>query len=283
MSIRIITDSTTDFTSAEAQQLDVSIVPMRTIFGKTEYLDGIDLTHEQFYTMLEQSDELPTTSQPIPHDFEQVIRQAQEAGEASIIITIAEKLSGTYQSAELAKKACGGKDIWVIDSETATLAHRALVERAIELRDQGTPAEEIVHILEKEKKSIRLFAMVDTLEYLHKGGRLSRTSAIAGTLMKVKPLITIRQGEIIPVGKARGSSKAYGELFALTEKEGGIDFDKPFALGYTGNRERLDQFEALFHERYKGRTPLVGSIGSAIGTHVGPGAVGLFFFAREDN
>jgi len=280
MSVRIITDSTTEISQEEAGQLNISVVPLRSIFGETEYLDGIDLTPEQFYTMLEESDELPTTSQPTPHDFEKPIREAMEAGQECVIITIAENLSGTYQSANIAKEKCGNEGVWVVDSESATLSQRLLVERAMQLRDEGKSAKEIADVLEEEKKSVRLLAAIDTLEYLYKGGRLSRTSAFAGTLMKVKPIVSLDQGEIKAVGKSRGTTKSHEDLLALVEKEGGIDFSKPFAIGYTGDREKFDRFEAMCREQYAGHEPIVGCIGSVIGTHAGPGAVAIFFFKQ---
>ena len=298
MGIRIISDSTTEISQEEAQELGIDIVPLRSIFGQEVYLDGIDLSPEEFYEKLEEAEELPTTSQPAPHDFEQVFRRAQAAGDQIIVLTIASKLSGTYQSACIARDACGGggagggdgsgddngsnaSGIWIIDSETTTLALKMLVLRALELRDEGKTAEEIVRTIESEKSSIYLFALIDTLEYLHKGGRLSRGSAIAGTLMKVKPIISLTHGEIKAIGKSLGMKKGYRELFRLTEEAGGIDFEKPFAIGYTSNRERFEQFKQVGEAHWSGRTPEIASIGSVVGTHAGPGAVAVAFFALD--
>jgi len=279
MDIKIITDSTTEISQKEANELNIVVVPLKSIFGENEYLDGIDLSAEDFYFKLAQSKELPTTSQPSPWAFEQAYRKAQEAGEKIIVICLAEIFSGTYQSANIAKEKCGG-DIWIIDSGTSTLGLQILVRLAIKLRDSGKTAEEIVSLIEEEKKSICLFAAVDTLEYLRKGGRLSGVSAFTGTLLNIKPVISLMQSELKVIGKCRGIKKAYEELFRLIQSVGGIDYSKPFAIGYTGDRERFDQFELLCRQRFEGHEPIIGSVGSVIGTHAGPGAVTVTFFKR---
>jgi DegV family protein with EDD domain len=281
MGIQIVTDSTTEISQSEAKELGIAVVPLKSLFGEKEYLDGIDMTPEEFYIKLAQAKELPTTSQPTPFDFEQVFRRAQEAGDQVVTLTLPADLSGTYQSACIARESCGEEGIWVIDSETATIGLQLLVKRAIGLRDAGKTAAEIVETIEAEKESIHLFAAIDTLEYLHKGGRLSRSSAIAGTVLKVKPLISLGQGEVKVIGKSRGMKKAYDELFQLVEQAGGIDFSKPFGIGYTGDRDRFDQFELVCQQHFGENEPIVGNIGSVIGTHAGPGAVAITFFARD--
>lgn len=277
MSVSIVTDSTSEISQEEAVRLNISVVPLKTVFGEKEYLEGIDLSPEEFYKKLSYSKELPTTSQPAPFDFEQVFRPSLEAGDQIVVICIAGKLSGTYKSACLAKEKCGG-DIWVIDSETATMGLQILVRLAMSLRESGKTAGEIVDIIEEEKKHICLFAVVDTLEYLYKGGRLSATSAVAGTILRVKPMISLQQGEIRVIGKTLGLKKAYGEMFSFVKDAGGIDYAKPFAIGYTGDRERFAQFEQVCRQHFAGHEPQVGAIGSVIGAHAGPGAVAVTFY-----
>ncbi|MCL2700034.1 MAG: DegV family protein [Defluviitaleaceae bacterium] len=279
MGIKIVTDSTTEITQAEAKKLGIIVVPLKSLFGDAEYLDGVDLTPEEFYEKLAESKVLPTTSQPSPHDFEKAFREAQEDGDQIITICIADKISGTGQSARIAKEICGG-DIWVIDSETATLAVQILVKRALQLIKTGKTAQEIVDIIEEEKTSVCLYAVVDTLEYLLKGGRLSRTSAIAGAVLNIKPIVSVSQGGITTVGKCMGIKKAYKEIFRLVEASGGIDFSKPFAIGYTGDRDRFNDFEVICKEQFKGNEPIIGSIGAVIGTHAGPGAVAITYFKK---
>ncbi|MCL2492352.1 MAG: DegV family protein, partial [Coriobacteriia bacterium] len=258
----------------------IAVVPLKTIFGHCEYRDGIDLGIEEFYDKLAGSDELPSTSQPTPHDFEQVFAEALDAGDEIIAITLAESISGTYQSAIIAREKLGA-DFPIIDSENATLGLQILVRRALELRDAGHTTDEIARILEQEKRSIRLFAAFDTLDYLLKGGRLSKASAVAGTLMNVKPVIALVGGELEMVGKYRGNSKAYENILKFVEGEGGIDLARPFAIGYTGDRSALDNFEKIMRPSFGDHEPLVGSIGSVIGTHAGPGAVTVAFFRNS--
>lgn len=279
MGIKIVTDSTSEIGQEEAAKQNISVVPLKSVFGEKEYLEGIDLSSEEFYIKLSQSKKLPTTSQPAPYAFEQVFRQSQEAGEQIIVICISSVLSGTYQSACIAQETCGG-NIWVVDSGTATLGLQILVRLAMSLRESGKKAEEIVDIIEEAKKSICLFAVVDTLEYLYKGGRLSRTSAFAGTILRVKPMISLLQGEIKVIGKALGSKKAFTELFKFVDGSGGIDYTKPFSIGYTGDRGQFVQFEQICQQYFAGHEPIISSIGSVIGTHAGPGAVAITFYKR---
>jgi len=280
MALRIITDSTAGISQEEAAELDIGVVPLRSIFGKTEYLDGIDMTSEQFYEMLEAAEELPTTSQPTPHDFEVEYAKAQAVGDQILVITLPENLSGTFQSADIARKKSGA-DVALIDSGNATLALQLLVLRAIALRDAGASRDEIVTIIEREKKSVRLLAAIDTLDYLHKGGRLSKSSKIAGTLMNVKPIISLTNGEITIAGKARGTQKAYEKMLELIDQEGGIDLSRPFAIGYTGARAPFEQFNTLISKCYPQHTPIIDIVGSVIGTHAGPGAAAIAYFVHE--
>ena len=280
MGIKIVTDSSAEISQEEAKKLGITVVPLKCIFGGIEYLDGIDLSPEDFYIKLAESKDLPTTSQPSPLEFEQAFREAQEAGDQVIAICIAESMSGTCQSARIASEICGG-DIRVIDSGATTIGVQIFVRRAVQLVESGKTAEEIVNILEEEKKSICLFAVIDTLEYLHKGGRLSKASAFAGTMLNLKPIVSVIHGELKVAGKCRGLKKAYKEIFNFVESVGGIDFSKTFAIGYTGDRNRFDEFAQVCEQYFDGNKPITGSIGSVIGTHAGPGAVAVVFFKNE--
>jgi len=279
MRVKIITDSTSDISQAEARELNITVVPLRTIFGQHEYLDGVTLSPEEFYEKLPKSKELPTTSQPSPYDFEQAFTQPLSEGDDIIVLCLPETISGTYQSANIAKNNVGGR-IWVIDSGTTTLGLKILVKFALGLRDAGKSAEEIVSAIEEEKKSICLYAAIDTLDYFVKGGRLSKTSAFAGALLRLKPIVSFIQGSLKVAGKCHGLKKAYAELLRLVEDSGGIDFSKPYSIGYAGDRSRLDQFELLCKQTYSGHEPIIGCIGCVIGTHAGPGAVAIAFFKK---
>ena len=283
MAIRIIVDSSVEINSAEAKELGVEVIPLKSIFGDTEYLDGIDMTSEEFYEKLAASEELPTTSQPTPGEFEQLYRPMLDAGDDIVVITLSSKMSGTWQSAHIARESLNADDaarVRLVDSETVTLGMRVAVQRALDLREEGKTAAEIAETLEAEKRSIRLYAVVDTLEYLHKGGRLSATSAAVGTLLKVKPMIAVEDGETKNIGKVRGMKKGYEEVFNLVDKTNGIDFTRPIAIAYTGDRERFTEFQEIATEHLQGHDPLIVSIGSVIGTHVGPGAVAIAYFEK---
>lgn len=279
MGIRIVTDSTADITTDEAGRLGISVVALKTVFDDGVYRDGIDLTPEDFYRKQAASKNLPTTTQPTPHDFEELFRQALSQGEQVVAILISGVLSGTVQSALIAKQNCGDGDISVIDSGTTTIGLRILVDLAIQMRDRGAAAADIVETVEREKNRVSLYAVVDTLEYLKKGGRLSRTAALAGTLLDVKPLIALREGVLGVKSKVRGLRNAQKEVLKIASAEG-IDMDRPVCIGYTGDRNGFEPFRLLAEEALGGKRPLVSTIGSVIGTHVGPGAAAIAYFVK---
>lgn len=279
MSVKIIVDSTVDLTPALKTR--VKSVPLSVRFGDTEYQDGATITAEKFYEMLVQSEQLPTTSQPTPALFEDAFREAVEAGHEVVCITIASKLSGTYQSATIGADEFPGK-VFVVDSRTAAIGAGVLTEYALQLADQGMNGQEILNELMEQRKRIRLYAMVDTLEYLKKGGRLSSTVALVGGLLNIKPIICVDEaGEITVPGKARGLKNAFTQLNQLSAQNGGIDHSKPLMLGYTGlTRENMVKYAEENTELW-GTDPETTIVGSAIGVHVGPGAVAVAFFSVE--
>ena len=231
MSIRIITDSGADIPQGTRE--DLTILPMHVYFGEKEFLDGVNLTHQQFYELLIESEELPKTSQIPPYEFEKAYEQAAAAGEQVIVITISSRLSGTYQSACVAAEDYEGR-VFVVDSLNATLGERCLVDYALRLKDQGKEAEEIAAELVQARKRIRLLALLDTLEYLKKGGRISKSVAMVGGVLSIKPVVSIVDGEVIMVGKARGSRNGNNLLVQEIQKAGGVDYSMPYYLGYTG-------------------------------------------------
>ena len=281
--IKIITDSASDI--VDNIRDDLEILPMTIAFGEEEYQDGVSLTHTMFYEKLIESDVLPVTSQISPYVFEQAYRAAKEQGYQVIVITLSSKLSGTWQSANIA--ADGYEDmVKIVDSANAAIGERTLVEYALQLKDAGLAYEEIVNKLEQDKGRIRLIALLDTLEYLKKGGRISATVALAGGLLSIKPVIAIRDGEVVMLGKARGSKQGNNLLMEQIKAAGGIDFEKPYVLGYTGLSDVMLQKYIADHEAvWKGTVDSLptGSVGGTIGTHVGPGAIGVAFFAAGKN
>ena len=280
MASRIITDSASDITQVEAAAWGVQVLPLRTIFGQEEFLDGITIDHETFFQKLIESDVLPTTSQLSPFQYEEPFRQAAEAGDEVVCITLSYKLSGCYQSASIAAEDL---PVVLVDSCNVTVGERLLVERAVQLRDQGLSAQEIGQQLETEKSQIRLIALLDTLEYLKKGGRISSAAALAGSLLSIKPVIAVEDGEIAILGKARGSKNGNNMLMTLVEKNGGINFEMPYCLAYSGLSDALlRKYIADSQSLYSGRAEHlpVSTIGSTIGTHAGPGAIAVAFFSN---
>ena len=281
MAIRIITDSASDITQVEAAAWGVQVLPLRTIFGQEEFLDGITIDHETFFQKLIESDVLPTTSQLSPFQYEEPFRQAAEAGDEVVCITLSSKLSGCYQSASIAAEDL---PVVLVDSLNVTVGERLLVERAVQLRDQGLSAREIGQQLEAEKGRIRLIALLDTLEYLKKGGRISSAAALAGSLLSIKPVIAVEHGEIAILGKARGSKNGSNMLMTLVEKNGGINFELPYCLAYSGLSDALlRKYIADSQSLYSGRAEHlpVSTIGSPIRPHAGPGAIAVAFFSNR--
>ena len=279
MKTRIIVDSTADLMPEYKSR--VSVVPLTVHFGEEEYIDGVTIDHKTFYEKLIESDVLPSTSQATPDAFMKEFEKAKTAGEAAVVITLASKFSGTYQSAMIA--AADYENIYVVDSASAAMGSGILVELAFRLLDEGKSAEEIAAILEEEKKKIVIVALVDTLEYLKKGGRISKTVAFAGTVLNIKPVLSVVDGEINMLGKARGSKMGNNLLVQEIDKAGGIDFSKPVLLGYSGISDALLQ-KYIEDSRYiwEGNLKEVRytTVGSVIGTQAGPGAVVVAFFKK---
>lgn len=282
MKIRVITDSAADL--PQPCRPEITVLPMAVTFGEEQFLDGVDLAHRQFYEKLIEGDALPTTSQINPAQFEEAFRRAVDEGEDVVAVVLSSKLSGTCQSARIAAEEFPGR-VFVVDSENATIGQQILVRRALDLLDQGLDAAAIAAELEKEKKDIRLVALLDTLEYLKRGGRISPSVALVGGLLSVKPVIAVEHGEVVMLGKARGSKNGSNLLVQEIRKTNGVDFDRPYLLGYTGLEDSLLQKyiadSAALWAEHTNALP-IGTIGGTIGTHVGPGAVAVAFFQRSE-
>lgn len=279
MKTRIIVDSTTDLTPEVKSR--VSLVPLTVHFGDEEYIDGVTIGHRSFYEKLMETDVHPTTSQATPAAFMAQYEKVREAGDSAVVITLSAKLSGTYQSAVIA--AGDYENIYVVDSASVTIGAAVLTELALRYLDEGLEAREIAQRLEEEKKRILIVALLDTLEYLKRGGRISRTVAFAGAVLNIKPVIAVSDGKIMVLGKARGSKMGNNLLEQEIEKAGGVDFSAPVLLGYTGLSDLLllkyiEDSRRLWEQglnevRYT-------TVGSVIGTHAGPGAIAVAFFKK---
>lgn len=279
MSVKLIVDSTADLRAQVKGTLPV--VPLTVNFGDQEYIDGVTITHKEFYEKLVTDPNHPTTSQATPDAFAKFFAQVKAAGDSAVVLTISAKLSGTYQSAMIA--AADYEDIYVVDSETVAIGGGILVDLALELIAQGLSAKEVAQELERQKKDVRILAVVDTLEYLKRGGRVSKTVAFAGGLLNLKPMLSVIGGDILTIGKARGNKQANTLLSAEIVK-GELDNSRPVLLGYTGvSDENLQRFVQDTQDQWaQGMQTLEGTvIGSVIGTHAGPGAVAIAYFAKN--
>ena len=279
MSVKIIVDSTTDLLPSIREQ--VTVVPLTVCFGQEEFTDGVTITHEQFYEKLVECDVLPTTSQASPAAFSRVLSETLAPGDSALILTLSSELSGTYQSAVIA--AGEFEEVFVVDSSSVAIGTGILTEYALECVKKGMSAKETAEEIERKKRDVCVIAMLDTLEYLKKGGRISSTAAFAGGILNIKPVVNIEEGRINILGKARGSKQGNNLLIQEIQKAGGIDFKLPILLGYTGLTDvllqkyikdsRLLWEDAAESLRYT-------SIGSVVGTHTGPGVIAAAFFRK---
>ena len=277
MSVQIIVDSTVDM--PERMKDRFRIVPLTVHFGAEEFIDGVTIDKHRFYERLVESDELPTTSQASPAAFDAIFSDVASVGDSAVVVTLASKFSGTYQSACIA--AAEYDNIYVVDSKSAAIGSGILAEYALECADKGMDAKTIAETLEKKRDEICLIALLDTLEYLKKGGRISKTVAFAGGLLNIKPVITVVDGEIQVIGKARGSKQGNNLLVQKIHESGGIDFSLPILLGYTGLTDALLQkyvadSAALWRDHCGSLEQTL--LCSVIGTHTGPGVVAVAFF-----
>ena len=279
MCVRIIVDSSTNV--SEKYREKIQFVPLTVRFGDREYLDGVELSKHQFYEMLVESDVLPTTSQATPAAFAEYLESVASAGDSAVVITLSSKLSGTYQSAVLAAEDY--PNIYVVDSQSVAIGTGVLAQYAVELAQQGMGAEEIAQELTQQREKVCVVALLDTLEYLKKGGRISKTVAFAGGMLNIKPVVTIQDGAVALIGKARGSRNGNNLLVEKIREAGGVDFERPVLLGYTGLSSALlekyvDDSKALWADHVD---KLDGCLlCSVIGTHAGPGAVAVAFFRK---
>lgn len=282
MSVRIMCDSTADLTP-EVKARVSRVIPLTVNFDGVEYIDGVTIDHTEFYRMLLECEKLPTTSQPTPESFREAFQDAVDAGDDVVIITISHHISGTYQSATIAAADFPGR-VHVVDSKTLCIAMGIIVEYAVQLAESGKSAQEIVDILTVERDRVHLIAVFDTMKNLVKGGRISRMKGLAGELLGIKPITGTTDGEIKIYGKARGRKMADSMMTKEILKRGGVDFNMPMLLGYTGVDDHVlrnyletskDMWQGRMHNL---RTALVGIV---VGTHAGPNAMAVAFFGAK--
>ena len=288
MAVRIITDSASDITRedvAAAGNPALTVLPLSVTFGNTTYEDGVNLSHQRFYELLVEGDDLPMTGQVNPYAFERAIGEARAAGDEVIVITLSGKLSGTNASANTAA-ASFDSGVYVVDSKNVTVGERVLVDYALRLVGEGLSAADIATALEQAREDIYVVGLLDTLEYLRRGGRIPASAAALGKLLSIKPVITIEDGAVELLGKARGSKNGRNLLTQQVETAGGIDFAMPIALGYAGLdgallRKYIEDSRHIWEDHIALEDLPVHSVGATIGTHVGPGAIALAFFKQR--
>ena len=279
----IVVDSTADFPDAHERYPNWRVVPLYVNFGTESFRDGVDLSAHEFYERLRTAPELPTTSQPTPADF---LATYEELGgyERILSLHIASKLSGTFQSAGTAAEMLGDGRVRTIDSNTVSLA-LAMLGLAIQRRlERGTSDEEIDALVERYSRDLGLLFTVDTLEFLARGGRIGRAKAFAGQLMNVKPILSIRDAEVVPVKRVRGNRKAFQEfvdtLDAQTRDEPGLRV----GIAHADAPERMEEIAKMVRDRRPQATiEMQSNLGAVVGTHAGPGTVGFFWFTDHDD
>ena len=279
--IRIVTDSAADFEPWELEEKNIKAVPLSVIFGDKEYKENIDLTKERFYELLKTEETMPRTSQPSPQDYIDLIEEARENDDDIIIVTISSGLSGTYQSVAATKELVGYDRCYVVDSLNGTGGERMIVEYAVRLRDEGKKAKEIVEKISALREKVVLYTVMDTLEYLHRGGRISSTVYKIGSFAHIKPIMHVsREGKAEIPAKTMGTSKGIDFVVKHVEKDK-PDEDYPFYLMLTENRkngeilrERLRKIGVSVPEER------IIPVGAVIGTHIGPGACAVVYIGK---
>lgn len=279
--VRIITDSAADFEPRELEQMNISCIPISVMFGEAEYQENINLSKDQFYELLLSSGHNPKTAQPSPQYLLDLFEEAHENGDEAIYITMSSAISGTYQNAVMSRNLLGCDSCHVVDSLNATGGQRILVQYAAQLRDEGKTAEQIISALEDVRSRIVLYACIDTLEYLYKGGRISQTTYKLGTLANIKPIITVeKDGSIGIPAKAMGMRKGMDyQCKQVAAREADPSF--PFYVMYTNNRSVAQALAARL-ETVGVQTPeeRIIQVGAGIGSHVGPDACGLVYVGK---
>ena len=282
MAVRIMTDSASDISQELAKKWGITVLPLKVRFGEEEFLDGVTLVGKDFYKKLVETDEVPKTSQISPYEYSEEFRKAKEAGDDIIYFCLSSGVSGSYQSACIAAKDFG-EGIYVVDTRQFCISEYIIVQRAVQLRDQGKSAEELLEVLENEMKKVHVIAVFDTLEYLKLGGRISSAAAAIGNLLTIKPVITIEDGAVKIIGKARGSKNSHNMLMEFVEKTGGIDFTRPICLAYSGfSDEMLMKYVEDSKVLYEGNEDKLqyAIVGATIATYSGPGATALAYFEK---
>ena len=273
MAVSIVTDSTCDISRESVERFDISVVPAYVLFGEEAYRQGIDINPTQFYARLQSSPQLPSTSQPTPGDFTERFETLVAAGQQIVCITVPRQLSGTYNSAVQAASQFENGAVTVVDAGTASVGHMLQVIAAAEdaSRTDAT-AESVAEAARVRAGSGYGYAMVDTLEYLQKGGRIGKAQAFMGSLLKVKPILRVADGEVLPVDRPRNLRRGLQRLEELVREVGPVS---KLAVAYTTDARPAEEMRNRLSDLADPENTYTIQIGSAIGTHIGPGAIAV--------
>jgi DegV family protein with EDD domain len=272
--VRIVTDSTADLNQAQQESAGVSVVPLNVRFGDQVFKDHLDLSTDEFFSRLKASPQLPKTSQPAVGAFEEVFRKHREAGDDVVAVLISSKVSGTVGAAEMAAKSVDGEHIEVIDSLTTSMALGFLALEGAKLAKSGADRSEVGQRIRSLIPKAKVLAAVDTLTYLERGGRIGRARALLGSLLNVKPLITLQDGEVAPLGRARGRVQAIDKLVSLLERDGKLS---NLAVLHGGARSDAERLRDRVSGNYPGLEIPLAETGAVIGTYTGPGVIGFTY------
>lgn len=276
----IVTDSTADYTPEEAAEKNIIMLPLSIQFDQQLYRDRIDLGPEEFYAMMNSHEELPTTSQPAPGAFMEVFEKYPD--EDIVVIPISKTLSSTFSNATMVKEMTGRDNIYIADTNWITYGLRMLVDDAVKMRDAGASGQEIKDMVEKERDKIRLYAVLDSLDNMVKGGRISKTAFYAGKMLNIKPIVTFEEGIIKVPSKARGKKSAMKEILKLMETHGTPDLDYGCYIGYSGHKDNLEAFEDPIFEAYPFKKLGEGYVSATLGTHVGNGGRVICYKVKDE-
>ncbi|MDY4560987.1 MAG: DegV family protein [Peptostreptococcus porci] len=283
MGIKLVVDSSSEITQEESKKMGVYCLPLTVSFEKDMFRDGVDLSYDEFYDKLSEYESLPKTSQVTPYLYEEAFKEILSNGDIPVAITLSSEISGTYNSAILASNQFD-EEIHVIDSLTTSCALKLIIKYALSIIDKYDDPVEFVNEIERIKKKVKIFYLLDTLEYLYKGGRLSKFSALAGSILSIKPIISFDDsGKVVMVSKSRGWKKGISLLSDLVKESGEIDEELGVILSYSGKDSSIvdslkQKSEAIFS--FDVNAIPVTQIGCTIGTHAGPGTIGISYFTK---
>ena len=277
MPICIMTDTLCDVPQEFVKRYNIKVMPLTVHFGEESFLDGIDITAEEFFDKLAKANELPKTSQVTPSEFLKEFKEELEKGNTILAILGSSDLSGTYNSAVLAKEELGSDSIYIIDSEAITLGAGLLVIKAVRLAEEGKSVEDIFNIIEAVKKTMKHFFIIGDLKYIYKGGRISFSSSVLGSILNIKPILTVKDGKLEMIDKTRGMKKAISILMDMIKSKGWSLNNKIVGINHSICPEYADYIEQQIKSEYNVKEFIRGEVGSVIGTHAGPNCVAFYF------